>query len=133
MSEVDLDEWCARLAEEVRAETAAGRSKKWRCPEELRARIVAYAEICRERGDPVFDIASRLGLVESTVARWLRRARARAREGFRSVAIVAADQIGDCSHNGYPHPSTLRLISPRGYCVEGLDPETLAWVLRAVG
>jgi hypothetical protein len=78
--------------------------------------------------DPIGDICRRLGLVESTLARWLRADRAELAAGFRSVSIVAAEE---CGHPGIGAP--LRLITPRGYCVEGLDAQALAFLLRVVG
>lgn len=89
---------------------------------------MSYARVCRERGEPVGDISRRLGLVESTLARWLRADRKEIEAGFRSVSIVAADE---CSHG--QAGSLLRLTTPRGYSVEGLDAQTLAFLLRVVG
>lgn len=132
MDESALAAMCARLAAAVAGEVGAGRSKKWRCPPELKSQILVYAGICRERGEPVGDIAARLGLVESTLARWLRRERARSRPAFRPVAIVPRvegylpEELGTAS-------SGLRLITPRGYTVEGLDLEDLARLLQVVG
>lgn len=89
---------------------------------------MSYARVCRERGEPVGDISGRLGLVESTLARWLRVERKEIEAGFRSVSIVAADE---CSH--VQAGGGLRLITPRGYSVEGLDAQTLSFLLRVVG
>jgi transposase-like protein len=132
MADVDLQVWCERLSGEVRAEIRAGRSKKWRCPRDLRSRLVAYARACRERGEPYGDIAARLGLVESTLARWLRRDRATASPGFRSVAIVAAGEGAQETGASGEQPA-LRLVTPRGYSVEGLDIATAAYLLRVLG
>ena len=129
MDENELREWCEELAEEVGRQVDTGRSKKWRCPPDLRSRIVSYGQLCRERGEPYGDIASRLGLVESTLARWLRRERAVHEAGFRSVAIVPSDE-GEAMVRA---AETMRLVTPHGYRVEGLDAETLAYILRVVG
>ena len=91
--------------------------------------MISFARVCREHGEPVRDIAQRLGLVESTLARWLRADRADLAAGFRSVAIVASD--GD--EESIEPDRSLRLVTPRGFCVEGLDPQTLAFLLRVVG
>jgi transposase-like protein len=90
--------------------------------------VVSFARVCREHGEPIRDIAQRLGLVESTLARWLRAERKQARAGFRSVAIVPCDATAP-EHVDLP----LRLLTPRGYSVEGLDPQTLAFLLKVVG
>ena len=132
MAETDLGRWCERLAGELRAEVGAGRSKKWRCSRDLRSRLVACARACRDRGEPYGDIAARLGLVESTLARWLRQDRAAAVPGFRSVAIVAAGDGARASDASCEQP-TLRLVTPRGYTVEGLDVATAAYLLRVLG
>ena len=71
MGTSELSRLCERLAGEVADELRSGRSRKWRCPSDLRLRIVSYARVCREQGEPLGDIAGRLGLVESTLARWL--------------------------------------------------------------
>jgi hypothetical protein len=84
--------------------------------------------VCRESGETLGDIAGRLGLVESTLARWLRADRKEIQAGFRSVSIVAAQECGNDRAGG-----PLRLITPRGYSVEGLDAQTLAFLLRVVG
>ena len=129
MEENELRGWCEQLAEEIGEQLSAGRSKKWRCPAELRTRIVSYSQLCRERGEPYGEIAARLGLVESTLARWLRRERIRQEAGFRSVAIVPTEEGEPCIQ---PAPA-MRLVTPHGYRVEGLDAETLAYLLRVVG
>lgn len=128
MSTSELSGLCDRLAGEVADELRCGRSKKWRCPADLRLRIVSYARVCRERGEPLGDIARCLGLVESTLARWLRSDRRALTAGFRSVSIVPAVDEGGAAPAG-----ALRLVTPRGYTVEGLDAPTLAFLLRVVG
>ena len=78
------------------------------------------------------DIAARLGLVESTLARWLRNEKARRAPAFRPVAIVP--RVDGYEANELGAGSTgLRLITPRGYTVEGLDLEDLARLLQVVG
>jgi hypothetical protein len=76
------------------------------------------------------DISNRLGLVESTLARWLRADRKglALAPGFRSVSVVAGDDHVHDEVRG-----TLRLTTPAGYMVEGLDAQTLAFLLRVVG
>lgn len=106
-----------------------GRSKKWRCPPELQSKIVSYAQVCRDRGEPYFDIAVRLGLVESTLTRWFRTEKAKEQPGFRSVSIVR--RAGD-EPTEQPVASHFRLLTPQGYRVEGLDAQTLAYLLRVL-
>jgi len=125
-----LDEVCEQLRREIEAELESRPGRRWRCPVPLRSRIVSYARVCREQGEPLHQISSRLGLVESTLARWLKadgRALALA-PGFRSVSVLEG---GDHGQGETLH--TLRLTTPAGYMVEGLDAQTLAFLLRVVG
>jgi hypothetical protein len=130
MEDQDLQTWGEQLTEEIARETKAGRSKKWRCPQELRLRVLSYGRVCRERGDPYLDIAVRLGLIESTLTRWFRTEKAKGKPGFRSVSIVPAAEV---ENENLPVASTFRLVTPHGYRVEGLDAESLAYLLRVVG
>ena len=85
--------------------------------------------MCRERGEPVLDISIRLGLVESTVARWLRADSKELAAGFRPVSIVAAEE----HHQSELISGAMRLTTPAGYRIDGLDAQTLAFLLRVVG
>ena len=125
-----LDEVCEQLRQEVAAELESRPGKRWRCPVPLRSRIVSYARVCRERGEPLLAISDRLGLVESTLARWLRadRKALALAPGFRSVSVVGGEEV---EHGGICGP--LRLTTPAGYMIEGLDAQTLAFLLRVVG
>lgn len=129
MEPESLEDVCERLRQEVAAELVTGPGKRWRCPGGLKSRIVSYARVCRERGEPLLDISSRLGLVESTLARWLRADRKELGAGFRSVSIVAAEE----HHQPGIVSGSLRLTTPAGYSVDGLDTQTLAYLLRVIG
>ncbi len=128
MESESLEGVCERLRQEVAAELVSGPGKRWRCPAGLKSRIVSYARVCRERGEPMLDISNRLGLVESTLARWLRADNKELAAGFRSVSIVAAKDDVRAQDAG-----PLRLVTPGGYRVEGLDAQTLAFLLRVIG
>jgi hypothetical protein len=65
------------------------------------------------------------------VSRWIREARG-ARAGFRSVAIVPAERRAARRATAMPAPS-LRLLTPHGFIVEGLEPELLVSLLRVLG
>ncbi|OPX37488.1 MAG: hypothetical protein B1H11_05855 [Desulfobacteraceae bacterium 4484_190.1] len=130
MEDQDLRTWGEQLSQELAEGRSSGRSKKWRCPPELISRIVSYAKVCRERGEPFFDIAVRLGLVESTLTRWFRTEKAKEQPGFRSVSIVRKDDNEETI--AHPSASGLRLLTPQGYRVEGLDAQTLAYLLRVL-
>jgi len=130
MKDEELEIEGKRLVEDVSWELRAGRSKKWRCPKELRSRVVSYARRSRERGESLRDIAERLGLVESTLGRWLRRDGQGRQAGFRSVAIIGSEE--DRAPLRQVSPG-MRLVTPHGYSVEGLDAETLVFLLRVIG
>jgi hypothetical protein len=130
MEDQDLQEWCEQLRRELADGRETGRSKKWRCPPELRSRVVSFARLCREREEPYLDIAVRLGLVESTLTRWLRAEKIKGQSGFRSVSIIPS--AGNEMAEQTP-ASSFRLLTPHGYRVEGLDAQTLAYLLRVIG
>jgi len=125
-----LNEVCEQLKREIDGELEIRPGKRWRCPVPLRSRIVSYSRVCRERGEPLLDISNRLGLVESTLARWLRadRKALALAPGFRTVSVAAGDE-----HFQDEAVDALRLTTPAGYVVEGLDAQTLAFLLRVVG
>jgi hypothetical protein len=91
---------------------------------------LSFAKVCRERGQPYLDIAVRLGLVESTLTRWLRTEKIKDQPGFRSVSIIPS---GGDETTAQPAASSYRLLTPHGYRVEGLDAQTLAYLLRVIG
>ena len=134
MDEDRLGAICSELAARVADESRKDLGKKWRCPRDLRTQIVAYAVACREDRETLGAISARLGLVESTLARWLRKRKKRApvesghEPGFRSVAIVPCDEV---QRSASLHQ--LRLITVDGHIVEGLDWESAAYLLKAIG
>jgi hypothetical protein len=129
MDESDLEGICEGMAVRVAGEAAKGLGRQWRCPSDLREEIVRYALVCRETGEVLAPISERLGLIESTLARWPRQRREmeEVRRGFLSVAIVRSDAI---------QPSTyepqLRLATVDGHIVEGLDVQSVAYLLKAI-
>jgi hypothetical protein len=69
-------------------------------------------------------------LVESTLARWLRadRKALALAPGCRSVSVVEGEECGQAETY-----NPLRLTTPGGYLVEGLNAQTLAFLLRVLG
>ena len=88
---------------------------------------MGYAATCTVGGEAHGRIAARLGLTQSTLSRWIREA-GDSDPGFRSVAIVPSEQKA-----GRPLPSTVRLLTPNGFVVEGVDPDLLVSLLRVLG
>ncbi len=131
MREHDRGE-AAELAREVALRRSAVPHKRWRAPDALRERLLAYVERRRDEGETVSEIAGEVGMVESTLYRWLRRPEAQGTAGLRQVAIVPADGEQRVSGVG-EELVALRLITPRGYVVEGLDRDDLLPLLKALG
>jgi hypothetical protein len=128
MSDDHIDEQTTQLSRELAAEhETAGGEHRWRCSEGLRDRVLAYATACCDDGESQCRVAARLGLVQATLSRWIREATP-SDAGFRQVAIVPSRSGQD-----RPHAVPLRLVTPRGFIVEGLDLELLVSLLRIVG
>jgi transposase len=130
MSEDQIIERGERLAEELAAQRRETVDRRWRCPHELRRRVVAYAVACSADGESHTRIAGRVGLKQRTLSRWLARWRA-SDAGVHRVAIVPAGRPGGQANADMA--SELRLVTPHGFVVEGLDLERLASLLSVLG
>lgn len=95
--------------------TSAGGLYRWRCSADLRLRVVSYARSCLAAGDSLRRVAERLGITQGTLSRWLRDS---GEGSFQPVSIVPAGPV-----TGHRPASALRVITPRGFVVEGLDLE----------
>ncbi len=96
-----------------------------RYPSALRQHVTAIARRRRAAGANVPAIAREMGVAPWTLALWLRTP---------SAAVIRAVDVGPEA----PRHSALAvagpvLITPEGIRVEGLDPDTLVAVLRALG
>ena len=121
MDQRALERQCHKIAQRVRRGDEGYR--QW--PAKLKTRILAYAESCTQQGESENRVAKRLGIWQSTLSRWRRTDRGAA---FRQVAIVPSES----SLAPIDHPP-IRLTTPNGYQVEGLEPELLVALLRALG
>lgn len=131
MSDDRIEHEGERLHDELDHERQrAGGRHRWRCSAGLRARVLAYAAGCRGDDESQRRIAARLGLVQATLSRWIREAGHDA--GFRSVAIIPSERKEAWRAAGAP-AAPLRLLTPRGFIVEGLDAQLLASLLRVLG
>ena len=124
MDEEELARRCRSVVEELRG--LSGRWRRW--PEDLKAEVIEHAAACRARGESESAIAKRLGIWQTTLARW-RRDRECSTGCLRPVAIVPSRPDPRVS----PRGAALQLTTPAGYRVEGLDPDTLAFLLRILG
>jgi transposase-like protein len=129
MDEERIIEQGQRLSEELANERQRARGGRWRCPLALRSRIVAYAGACSADGESHQRIADRIGVTQRTLSRWIRRA-GQAGAGVRPVAIVPSTR-GQATRPAARTP--LRLLTPHGFAVEGLDPELLVSLLQVLG
>ncbi|MFI5166645.1 MAG: helix-turn-helix domain-containing protein [Thermoanaerobaculales bacterium] len=130
MSDDHLDEQGQELRGKLdRERRRAGGSHRWRCSEALRLLVVTYAVACSANGESHSQTASRLGLTQSTVSRWIREAPG-AGSAVREVAIVPAVHESATPPRS---PAPVRLVTPHGFIVEGLDSELLVSLLRVLG
>lgn len=115
------------LRQEIAAEREAAGRQRWKCSAELRTRVVSHAVRCRQEGESHERIAQRLGVAQPTLSHWVREAGQK--ETFRQVAIVPSEgRLVEAAA-----VTTLRLITPRGFVVEGLGAEELVALLRVLG
>ena len=102
--------------------TTSRRSVRYPLP--LRREILDFARRRGAAGDRLKEIAQDLGLPWQTLHRWLERS---PRRRFRPVAVVAIP----------PAPAALRssvsIVTPQGFRVEGLDLESAADLLKRLG
>lgn len=109
-----------RLKEEV--ELLGPRSPSRRYSEELRQRIVRWAQAQRTGGERVTQIAIQVGIPWESLSRWMKtsvRRSAVKTAGFRPVTVIKTS----------PSKSALVLRS-NGFWVEGFDLAGLADLLR---
>jgi transposase len=98
------------LCEELRRERQRAAPRRWQSSAELRAKLVAYAVACRADGKSHQRVADRLGVLQPTLSRWIRKARGQAAR-VRQVAIVPSSP----SLSAAPPAASLRLVSPNGF------------------
>ena len=90
---------------------------------------MSYVQECIARGERIRVISRRLGMVEKTLRRWLPILEAEeATEGFQEVSIVETPKFLPIPMSG-----SIRIVTPQGYVVEGLDEVSLVSVLKELG
>jgi hypothetical protein len=104
-------------AREIRQEIEAlERGRTTPIPQATRERVLAYTRRERSRGKSWRTIGDELGLSPAGLQRWSKGSGGRSR--LRPVRVVTS-----------PAPSSLALVSPRGYRLEGLSLEQAVQVL----
>ena len=88
---------------------------------DLRGRVVDWSRTKMAAGHSLREVSSALGLREGTLAHWMESKPCR----VRPVTVVAAAPVESPS-------GTLRLITPSGCRIEGLDVTTAAALARAL-
>jgi transposase len=92
-----------------------------RYPEDLQQEAVILARAWRLEGKSLGSVASELGVSCATLARWLQGAR----EALRPVEVQRVEEPGEAS--------SLALVAPSGWRIEGLRLEDLPGLLRVLG
>ena len=106
--------------------TESRRDEGVRGNREVSAQWRADAQRRRQReGAHVKTIAHEVGVAPWTLALWLRTP--------ASATLRAVDVVPDVPATSAPVHLRPVLITPQGLRVEGLDPDTLVAVLRALG
>jgi len=101
---------------------------RWRCPRDLRRRVVTYARRRHAAGWTWEDVARELGVACSALRRWVE-----AGEEERPGALVPVSVRGLAIPGSGRTGSTLTLVSPAGYRLEGLDLASAAKLLEELG
>lgn len=93
-------------------------------PDELRQRIVDYYRARRNDGATMMSIASEVGIIWQTIERWASAAETMPMQsgGFERLEIIEATVSA---------PQKRFVVrGPGGLCIEGLDIESLAALIR---
>lgn len=97
----------------------AGRGARY--PEDLQQEAVVLARAGMLSGKSLGSVASELGVGCVTLTRWLKGAR----EALRPVEVQREEEPGEVS--------SLALVAPSGWRIEGLRLEDLPQLLRVLG
>ncbi len=120
-NEIDL------LREQLRRERPASRQQGW--PVELRRRIARHAVVRHDGGEGWRTIGESLGLCRTTIRSWVRALEETA-EPTELVPVVVTPTAPPRPTRASSH---VVLVSPRGYRIEGLDPDMAVDALERLG
>lgn len=117
-------------AERLRAAVVAlGRTKRNQpIPPVLRAQLIACARAARARGVGWSAIARGLGVSKTGLKRWF----AAPPTAGRGAPVLRRVRVRSVGEPRASERAELRLVSPQGYRVEGLDLAAAAALLRAL-
>lgn len=108
------------LRDLVRTIAAVRKRGDARYPSKLRARITAWVEVQRKRGEWWTDISTALGMPAQTLVRWTESRRDVATD-MRAVDVIDAPPIG-----------TVTLIAPTGIRIDGVSIDAAIAILRGI-
>lgn len=112
-----------RAAEKLRRELDGVKGRRGPCfPRDLKERTAAWLVQQRAAGVTVEELAAQLGLARGTVLRWS-GSKGRASRALVPVEIVAEPTAA----------SSMSVVSPSGFRVEGLSFADAVALLRALG
>ena len=103
-----------------------GRGRKY--AEDLRRRITAWCRQRRAAGARLRELSVEVGISAESVRRWLMGAEESDATALRPVEIVAATE--QVPRDGDP---TIRIVTPRGYRIEGLAIGDVIAIMRVLG
>jgi transposase-like protein len=117
---------------EIRAQIESCRrdvARRRRFSEALKSRIACYASTRRESGETIQQLSEVLGISENQLYRWMRQ-NPDPQTGFLPVRVVEhRGAVLEQAVMDMPMSSALRLVSPAGWRVEGLDLQALSMLL----
>lgn len=118
-----MDRELADLARRLGAFRRQSRSSRPRYAGDLRAEVVAMAERAIGSGWSRQRVVDALGLSAPTLMRWMSQGEGR----FRTVSIVEDDRATTSDRDA----ASIRVVTPSGWTIEGLDldgvRELLEW------
>ena len=103
-----------------------GRGRKY--AEDLRRRITAWCRQRRAAGAGLRELSVEIGVSAESVRRWLMTAAESDATALRPVEIVAATE--QVPRDADP---TIRIVTPRGYRIEGLAIGDVIAIVRVLG
>jgi len=119
-----MDARVRRFRKQAREENRGRSGRRRRYSGSLRALAVGYLRQQMKRGSSTETVASELGVSGWSLIRWTRRTRVEKSVGLRPVAVVP--------DGAEVRSSTVTLVTPDGYRIEGLRGLDVRPVLEAL-
>jgi len=112
-----------RIAGRLRSHREKSGADRPRFPEDLRREVASVASRAVSAGWPRSRIAEVLGISMPTLVRWLELADG----AWRSVSVVSEDEFQE---DRRPR-SEVRVVSPSGWAIEGVDVATAVEIVTS--